>query len=277
MKDLRKTKFCPGLQIEHFPNGVLVHQSTYIKKILKCFNIDKTHPLSYPMVVRSHDVKNDPFHPNEKGEELLSPEIPYLRAIGALMHLANYTRPDIAFSVNLLARYYYAPTKRHWNGIKHVLQSLRGTIDMRLFYSNEPKQKLLGYANAGYLSYPHKVISQNGYVFNYNGIVISWKSVKQTMMATSSNHSEILSIHKASRECIRLRSTIHHIQESCGFSYVKDNPTTLFEDNAACIAQIKGVISREIEPSTFHQNSFIHTSSRRMVKLMSNKYAQVII
>ena len=26
MKDLGKTKFCIGLQIEHFPNGVLVHQ-----------------------------------------------------------------------------------------------------------------------------------------------------------------------------------------------------------------------------------------------------------
>ena len=46
MIDLGKTKFCIGLQIEHFPNGVLVHQSTYIKKILKCFNMDKAHPLS---------------------------------------------------------------------------------------------------------------------------------------------------------------------------------------------------------------------------------------
>ena len=33
-KDLGKTKSCLGLQIEHFPNGVLVHQSTYIKKVL---------------------------------------------------------------------------------------------------------------------------------------------------------------------------------------------------------------------------------------------------
>ena len=33
MKDLGKTKFCVCLQIEHFPNGVLVHQLTYTKKI----------------------------------------------------------------------------------------------------------------------------------------------------------------------------------------------------------------------------------------------------
>ena len=51
MKDLRKTKFCLDLQIEHFPNGVLVHQSTYIKKVLKRFYMDKAHLLSSPMVV----------------------------------------------------------------------------------------------------------------------------------------------------------------------------------------------------------------------------------
>ena len=51
MKYFRKTKFCLGLQIEHFPNEVLVHQSTYIKKVLKRFYMDKEHPLSSPMVV----------------------------------------------------------------------------------------------------------------------------------------------------------------------------------------------------------------------------------
>ena len=162
MKDLGKTKFCIGLQIEHFPNGVLVHQSTYIKKILKRFNMDKAHPLSSPMVVRSLDVKNDPFRPCENGEELLGPEVPYLSVIGALMYLANCTRPDIAFSVNLLARYSSAPTRRHWKGIQHILRYLSGTTDMGLFYSNKSKEKLLGYADAGYLSDPHKADHKPG-------------------------------------------------------------------------------------------------------------------
>ena len=34
---------------------------------------------------------------------------------------------------------------------------------------------------------------------------------------------------------------------------------------------------KEIGLNIFHQNSFIHMSSIRLVKLMSNKYAQVII
>ena len=54
-----------------------------------------------------------------------------------------------------------------------------------------------------------------------------------------SNHSKILAIHEASRECIWLRFMIQHIQKSCGLSYIKGDPTILFEDNVTCVAQIK--------------------------------------
>ena len=59
------------------------------------------------------------------------------------------------------------------------------------------------------------------------------------MVATSSNHSEILAIHEASRECVWLRSMIQHIQETCGLPSIRGNATKLHEDVAACIAQIK--------------------------------------
>jgi hypothetical protein len=35
MKDLGKTKYCLGLQLEHLHNGIFVYQSAYIDKILK--------------------------------------------------------------------------------------------------------------------------------------------------------------------------------------------------------------------------------------------------
>ena len=118
------------------------------------------------------------------------------------MYLANCTRLNIDFYVNLLARYSSTSTQRHWNDINHILRYLKRTIDMDLFYSKESKQQLLRYADARYLSDPYKVKSQTRYVFNYNKIVISWRSFKQTMMVTSSNHSKIIAIHKVSRECI---------------------------------------------------------------------------
>ncbi|KAF3678630.1 60S ribosomal protein L5-1 [Capsicum annuum] len=154
----------------------------------------------------------DPFRPQEKNEELLSPEIPYLSTIGALMYLANTTRPDIPFSVNLLARYSSAPTRRHLNGIKHILRYLKGTTDMGLFYPKDCSSDLVGYADVGYLFDPHKARSQTGYVFICGGTVISWRSTKQSIVTTSSNHAEIIAIHEASREplskCRRLGLTL---------------------------------------------------------------------
>ena len=91
MKDLEKTKFYLGLQIEHTKDGIFIHQTTYTEKILKIFYMDKSHPLSTPMIVRSLDVEKDQFRPKEENEDILGPEVPYHSVIGALMYLANNT------------------------------------------------------------------------------------------------------------------------------------------------------------------------------------------
>ncbi|KAJ9538540.1 hypothetical protein OSB04_031273 [Centaurea solstitialis] len=185
------------------------------------------------MVVRSLDVEKDHFRPPTADEDILGPEVPYLSAIGALMFLVGHTRPDISFSLNLLA-------KRHWNGVKQIFRYLQGTKDL----------------DAGYLSDPHTGRSQTRYVFTMGGRAISWRSTKQTMTATSSNHAEILAIHETSRECIWLRNVIHHIRGSCGIITDKEPPTVLYKDNAACIAQlkegyIKGDRTKHILPKFF--------------------------
>ena len=112
------------------------------------------------------------------------------------------------FSVNILSRYSSAPSRRHSNDIKHILRYLCRTTNIGIFYSRESKQQLLGYADAEYFSDPYKGKSQTWYVFNYNGTVISWRSIKQAMVVTSSNHSEILAIHEVSRECDIMRNYI---------------------------------------------------------------------
>ena len=84
-----------------------------LKKILKRFYIDKAHPLSSPMVISSLVLKKCLLRPCEKSEVLVSLYVLYLSVIGAFMYLTNCTRPDIIFSVNLLARYYSPPTQRH--------------------------------------------------------------------------------------------------------------------------------------------------------------------
>ncbi|XP_060216469.1 secreted RxLR effector protein 161-like [Lycium barbarum] len=69
------------------------------------------------------------------------------------MYLSNNTRPNIAFVVSLFARFSSSPTKRHWNGVKDIFRYLRGTIDMRFFYSYEFNSQMIGYADAVMLSF----------------------------------------------------------------------------------------------------------------------------
>ena len=75
--------------------------------------MDKSYPNKTSMVVRSLEIGKDPFRPWDIGEKMLGPEIPYLSVIGALMYLANCTRPDFAFAMIILVRHSANPTHRH--------------------------------------------------------------------------------------------------------------------------------------------------------------------
>jgi hypothetical protein len=72
--------------------------------------MDKAYSARTPIVIRALEKDKDPFKPKEQGEEVLGQEYLYLSVIGALMYLANNTRPDIVFVVNCLARHSTAPT-----------------------------------------------------------------------------------------------------------------------------------------------------------------------
>ena len=108
---------------------------------------------------------------------------------------------------------------------------------MGLYYPNDTDKTLVGYADAGYLSDSDDAKSQNGYVFLTGSTAISWKSSKQTLTATSSNHAEIIALYEASRECVWLRNLTNHINVQCGLPKLS-KPTILYEDNKACVDQI---------------------------------------
>jgi hypothetical protein len=105
------------------------------------------------------------------------------------------------------------PTKHHWTGVKTIFRYLQGTTDLDLFYQFDQDKTIIGYKHAGYLSDPQDARSQTGFVFLHDRMAISWKSSKQTLVATSTNHSEIIILYEASCECVWLRRMINHIQQ----------------------------------------------------------------
>ena len=118
--------------------------------------MDKAAFLNTLVVVRSLDVTKDPFCLRKDDEEILGLEVTFLTAIGNLLYLSNFTRPDISFIVSILSRFSISFTQRYWKGIKKVFRYLRGTDDLGLFYHNKVIQRLVGYVDTRYLSNAHK-------------------------------------------------------------------------------------------------------------------------
>ena len=132
---------------------------------------------------------------------------------------------------------------------------------------------MIGYTDAGYLSDPHNGKSQTGFVFLHGGTAISWKSSKQTLTATSTNHSEIIALYEASRECVWLRRVINHIQQSCGIGSI-ESPTIIYEDNYACVTQmqtgyIKSNITKHIAPKLFYPHELQESGEINILQIKS--------
>lgn len=79
---------------------------------------------------------------------------------------------------------------------------------------------------------------------------------KEKFVATFSNHLEILALHETNRGCIWLLSLIHYIQSICNLTFVTNIPIVIFEENAVCMAKVRGVyIKRD---RTFYTLEFQH-------------------
>ena len=82
---------------------------------------------------------------------------------------------------------------------------------------------------------PNACKSQTGYVFLKCGAPISWKSTKQTVTITFTNHAELLAFHEAARECVWLRTMERIVNQQCHIQEEGTKPTVIFEDIVACI------------------------------------------
>ena len=120
------------------------------------------------------------------------------------MYIINCTRPDIAYVVSKLSRYTSNLGEDHWKALVQVLRYLKYTLNYGLHYTRYPAV-LEGYSDANQISDTEDTKSANGYVFTLDGVVISWKSSKQTCITRSTMELEFIALDKAGEEVEWLR------------------------------------------------------------------------
>ena len=154
----------------------------------------------------------------------------YQSAVGSLLYLSGWTRPDIAFAVSSVARFCSSPAKEHWTAIKHILRYLKGTTDYGLVYSEDQDDEstLVGYSDADWARDASNQKSTSGYLFMMIGAPVSWRSRKQSCVALSMAEAEYVAMASAAQEATWMRQLEDLLKQM--------KPTVISEDNHSAIA-----------------------------------------
>ncbi|XP_074266373.1 secreted RxLR effector protein 161-like [Silene latifolia] len=134
--------------------------------------------------------------------------IPYASAVGSIIYAQVCTRPDIAYAVGVLRRYQSNPGLDHWKAAKKVLRYLQGTKDYMLMFRRTGNLEVVGYSDSDYAGCIDSRKSTSGYVLMLADGAMSWRSVKQTLTATSTMEAEFVSCFEATSHGVWLKSFI---------------------------------------------------------------------
>jgi hypothetical protein len=102
----------------------------------------------------------------------------YQSAIGSLMYLAHWSRPDIIYAVSVLANHSEAMVNGQWRGVQHVLSYINTTRERGIIYGKQKSQlsrnQIYGFADADFANDVITRRSPAGYVILLNDGAIGW-------------------------------------------------------------------------------------------------------
>jgi hypothetical protein len=134
--------------------------------------------------------------------------IPYASVVGSLMYAQVSTRPDISLAVGMLGRYQSNLGLEHWKATKRVMKYLQGTKGYSLTFKHTDRLEVFGYTDLDFAGCVDSRKSTLGYIFLLAGGAISWKSSKQTIVATSTIEAEFIACYEATTQALWLRNFI---------------------------------------------------------------------
>ena len=134
--------------------------------------------------------------------------VPYSSIVGNLMCAQVCTRPDITFVVGMLGRYLSDLGQSHWKATKKVLRYPQGTKDLMLTYKHTYALEVVGFSDFDYACCVDDKKSIVCYIFMMVEGAVSWKSVKQTLIASSTTDVEYVACNETTCHAIWLQNFI---------------------------------------------------------------------
>ncbi|XP_043705466.1 secreted RxLR effector protein 161-like [Telopea speciosissima] len=198
---------------------------------------------------------------------------PYTSAMGSLMYAQVRTRPDITFAVSVLKRFQFDAGLAHWIAAKKVMRYLLRTRDFRLVYRSDDRLEVVGYSDSGFSGCIDDMKSTSGYVFLMGGGAVSWKSVKQRIITSSTMQVEFVALFEATKQAVWLRNFITELKVVDSISkplrlWCDNNSAVIFsknnkKSNSSKHIEIKYLLVRE--KVTEGEVDVIHILTEKMV------------
>ncbi|XP_020685984.1 uncharacterized protein LOC110102139 [Dendrobium catenatum] len=213
------TKFL-GIHIQKLSNAYFLSQSKYAFSILTLADLTRCNPLANPSCTKNPSTFNvEPF--------LADPAL-YRRITGSLQYL-TLTRPNIAFSVNMLSQHMHDPQPSNIYMLKRLLQYIKGTLNFGLPIT-KTNLNLKSFSDADWAGDPITRRSTSGYCSFLGDTLISWTVKKQRTISRSSTESEYRALAALTVDIIWLRRLLND------FGISQNYPTDLYCDNMSAIA-----------------------------------------
>ena len=160
--------------------------------------------------------------------------VPYDSTVGSLMYVMLCTRPDICYSVGIVSRYQSNPSREHWTVVKHVLKYIRRTRDYMLVCHGDELAPI-GYTDSDFQLDADLRKSTSRYVLTLGGVVVNWRSIKQSCIADSTMEVEYVTTSEVAKEVVWLRKFLMEL----GVIAKAVDPMILYCDNKGVVAQAK--------------------------------------
>ena len=232
MVDFGEASSILGIQItRNLAQGWLeLDQRRYVEVILDKFGMRECRGVVTPL---EPNVKFSKTQGATTEEEVKIMEtVPYKQAIGSLMYLMVSTRPDIASSIQVFAKYMQNPGVEHWEGVKRVFRYLKSTMKMCVRYERGHSSQVSGFCDSDYAGDVDTMRSTAGYIFLLAGGAISWSSKRQAIVALSSTEAEYMAATHASKEALWLKRFIGELGTN-------QSPVKILCDNQSALKLMK--------------------------------------
>jgi transposase InsO family protein len=181
--DLGESKLFLGIEIsrDRAARTLTISQNAMVDNILgKYAGIFDVRPRKVPM--------QPTLKLSKDGEPMDAPQELYGSILGAIMYVANGTRPDIAYATHRLARYTQDPRQQHWEALLYLLGYLLRYPHVGITYG--PEQSVRVYSDADHAGDWDTSRSTAGYAVIVNGGMTSWRSRIQASAAKSTCEAE---------------------------------------------------------------------------------------